>query len=293
MNINLKSIFTKERIKDYGMIMLGDILIAIAVTVFFEPEGLVTGGVSGIAIIVSEVSKILINFNIPLWATTLILNIPLFLLSFKILGKNFLGKTIFSTAFFTLALSIAEHIPVFETDLIISAIMGSVLSGIGAGLVFKCRATTGGTDLAASIIHKYFKHVSIPKILFAIDSVILAVGFIVFGANPTFHAILAVYITSKVTDTVLEGFDFAKAAFIISDKSEEIGQKIMEETERGATFLNAQGVYTGKEKKVLLVIMNTKEIVITKDLVKRIDPAAFIFVSDVREVLGEGFQIMQ
>lgn len=286
------SIKTRKFIKEIFFIMLGNILVAISIAVFFDPQGLVTGGVSGIAIAVSEVSQRLGGKPIPLGLTNMVLNIPLLILSYKILGKEVLGRTVFSIIFLSLALSWAETLPPIEQDLVLSSVFGGVICGAGLGLVIRNHATTGGADLAAGIIHKYFKHISIARILFIIDAVVIGLGFFIFGAKATMYAGIAAFATSKMTDIILEGFDFAKAVFIISDYSDEIGEKIMVDTERGATALYGKGVYTGEEKRVLLVVMNSKEIIEVKDIVQEVDPNAFVIVTDVREVLGEGFQMM-
>ena len=281
-----------DKYKDYLYIIIGTILIAVSVVCFFEPQGLVTGGVTGLAIIIASVGKSMYGVEIPLWATNLVLNVPLFLLGLKIRGKDFLARTMFSTVFLSIALSWAAKLPAInaESDMVVYTVFGAVLSGIGAGFVFRAKATTGGSDLFASIIHYYMRHISIAKILLVVDAAILVLGFFVFGARSSMYAIIAIYIVSQATDAILEGFDFAKAAFIISDKEKEIAKEFMDITERGATFIKASGVYTGKEKEMLMIVMSNKEIIIMKDIIKRIDPAAFIIVTDVREVLGEGFR---
>jgi len=281
-----------DKYKGFLYIIIGTILIAISVVCFFEPHGLVTGGVTGLAIIIASVGKNMYGVEIPLWATNLVLNVPLFLLGFKVRGKDFLARTLFSTVFLSVALSWAAHLPKFysDSDMVIYTVFGAVLSGVGAGFVFRSKATTGGTDLFASVIHNYMRHVSIAKILLVVDTAILVMGFFVFGARSSMYAIIAVYIVSKATDAVLEGFDFAKAAFIISEKETEIAKEFMDITERGATFIKSSGVYTGQDKEMLMIVMSNKEIIIMKDIIKRLDPAAFIIVTDVREVLGEGFR---
>jgi len=281
-----------DKYKDYLYIIIGTILIAISVVCFFEPQGLVTGGVTGLAIIIASVGNSFYGVEIPLWATNIVLNVPLFLLGLKVQGKGFLARTLFSTVFLSVALSWALYLPSFnsDSDMVVYTVFGAVLSGIGAGFVFRSKATTGGSDLLASVIHSYMRHISIAKILLVVDTAILIMGFFVFGARSSMYAIIAVYIVSRATDAVLEGFDFAKAAFIISEKETEIAKEFMEITERGATFIKSSGVYTGENKEMLMIVMSNKEIIIMKDIIKKIDPTAFIIVTDVREVLGEGFR---
>ncbi|MDR2899182.1 MAG: YitT family protein, partial [Clostridiales bacterium] len=206
--------------KDYLFILIGTALVAISLASFFEPNGLVTGGVTGLAIIVEDLGNKFYGISIPLWLTNLVLNIPLFLLALKIKGKRFLLRTFVATVSLSIFLSWAEGLPKLSsnTDLTIYTVFGSVIQGIGMGLIFRSKTTTGGTDLLASVVHNYIRHISIAKILFVVDGCIMAVGFFVFGARSTMYAVIAAYIVSKITDVILEGFDFAKAAFIISDK---------------------------------------------------------------------------
>lgn len=284
----------KDRVRKWLMdcvcLLLGDILLALAIVVFWEPQRLVTGGVSGIAIIVADYSG-RAGREIPIWLTNLALNVPLFLLGMRKMGREFLIKTAFATFFLSVALYLAAFIPPLEGDVMLAALFGGVLSGIGMGLVFRVSATTGGSDMAASILQRHvFRHYSIAKILFVVDSLIIAAGLLVFGPVAAMYAVVAVFVSSKVTDALLEGLSFAKAAFIISDKAEVIAELVMSRMERGATSLKGQGMFTRKEKNVLLCVVSAKELVILKGIVHTVDEQAFVIVADVREVLGEGFK---
>ncbi len=274
---------------DYITIMLGTFLVAVAITVFFEPNDMVTGGVSGLAIIILDWTKHL-GFPIPLWISNLVLNIPLFILGTRARGFHFLAKTSFATAFLSVTLFVTSYLPAFGGDLLLCAVYGGVITGVGLGLVFRAMATTGGTDMAASIINKYLPHFSMQRILFCIDSTIIAIGFFVFGPTTALYAIISVFISTKVLDTMLEGLNFSKAAFIISDHSDEISKTLLSDLERGVTSLSGHGMFTGNAKNVLLCVVSTTEIVKLKDLVYNIDHTAFVIVADVREVLGEGFK---
>ncbi len=260
--------------------------MASAISLFYAPNDMVTGGFSGIAIIIEKVTSGLI----PIWLTNVVLNVPLFLVGFKIIGKKFLMKTLFATLFFSVALYFLDFVPRFETDLTLAAVFGGTLSGIGLGLVFKSKATTGGTDLLASLLNKFLKHVSVSKILFAIDSCIIVLGFFVFGPTKAMYAIIAVFVATKVIDFVLEGLSFAKAVFVISAKTPEISKFILADLNRGVTSLSGKGMYTNTEKDVLLCVVSSKEVFNLKEFIKNIDESAFVIVADVREVLGEGFK---
>jgi len=268
-------------------------MFALGVTLFFEPNSLITGGVSGISIIVRDLSERWLPFTVPLWLTNALLNLPLFVLGTKILGMKFLKRTLFATAYLSLAYFLLESLPFFQiggSDLFLASVFGGVVCGTGIGIVFRGRATTGGSDILASIIHKFKRHVAISKIMFISDFFVISLGLFLYGFTKGMYAVIAVFISSRCINSVLEGLSFAKAALIISDRSGEISERIMAETERGGTFLSGRGMYTGNEKNVILCVLSSKEIVVLKRLVYETDRAAFVIVADVREVLGEGFQ---
>lgn len=270
-------------IKNYFFIIIGTTILALGINMFYEKQHIVTGGVTGLAIVIK-------NFTgIDLSITNLILNIPLFLLGLKIKGKDFGGKTLFATIFLSIALTYTKFVPSITSDLLLACIFGGIFSGVGLGLVFAAFATTGGTDLAASIIQHFAKHLSVSKIMFVLDAIIIMIGFVVFGAEKTMYAIISVYIAVKVIDGILEGINFSKAAFIISDKYQQISDELMVQLDRGVTGLDGRGMYTNVEKKVLFCVVSKKQIIKLKDIVRNFDESAFIIVADVREVLGEGF----
>ncbi len=280
-----------KTLSEYLQIMLGATMLACAISVFYEPNGLVTGGVSGLGIIIQTVSSQYIGFSIPLWISNTILNLPLFVIGAKALGFKFLKRTIFATAFLSFALFFTNLLPTIQgIDHPLASVFGGAIAGIGLGLVFKCMATTGGSDLAASILHKYFKHISISKLMFVIDSIVIAIGFFVFGATNAMYAIISVFISSKIIGGILEGLSFAKVAFIVSEKYEAISDELLKKLERGATGLNGKGMFTKSDKNVLFCVVSTKEVIELKEIVSKTDPNAFVIVTDAREVLGEGFQ---
>ena len=270
---------------DYTKIVIGAFLMAVATTVFYDANSMVTGGVTGLAIVVKAF------LGIPLWLTNIVLNVPLFIWGIKENGKGFFLKTFIATAILSLMLWLTKLLPAFEmgNDLALVAVFGGAIGGAGLGLVFSAGATTGGSDLAASIIHNYMKHVAVSKIMFIIDALVILLGFFVFGHVIAMYAIISVFIYSWVVDAILEGLSFAKAAFIISDSSEEISKVIMDELGRGITGLSGRGMYTGRRKDVALCVVSNKELVRLKEIARSIDENAFIIVADVREVLGEGF----
>ena len=274
----------KNILKDACFLTVGCLIMAYSVIAFWSPHNIVTGGVSGLGIIIEY------TWDIPIWLTNIVLNIPLFLLGFKTMGRGFFIKSAITMAMFTASLYAVEFLPLIEADRLISTIFGGVLAGVGMGFVFKAMSSTGGTTLAASIIKQVFaKHWSIGKILFFIEGLIILTGVFVFGPVMAMYAIVAIFVCTKVTDAILEGMSFAKAVFIISDHTEEIAAQIIEKMDRGATELSGRGMYTKNAKNVLLCVVSAKELVNLKVLVHSQDPQAFVIVADIKEVLGEGF----
>ncbi len=276
-------------LRKYVIILLGAVLMALSVNFIYEPMGLVTGGVSGLAIVIKYLTRTIIEGGIPLWLFTVLCNVPLFLISAKMKGLKFLVSAAFGTITFVLALMV---IPIYDMkmeDYLLGAILGGVIGGIGIGLVFSVQASTGGTDLLASVIHTKKRHISIPQILTFIDGFIILAGAITFGLGNALYAVIAVFITSKVSDGILEGLKFAKMAYIISDQYKEIADAIMNQLGRGVTGIGATGMYSNKDRRMLFCVVSKKEIVKIIEIAQKIDQKSFVIISDVREVMGEGF----
>lgn len=274
----------------YLIITAGTGLLAFAIKCIYDPIGLVTGGFTGIAILIKKVTDMFYAGGVPLWFANLILNIPFFLLAYKIKGKKFIGRTAFATVLLSVWLYLIPELDFVSGDYILASIFGGVLAGIAMGMILWANATTGGTEMVAVLLQcRMFSHYSVAQIMQVLDGMIVIVGLYVFGLRPSMYAIVAIFITSKVTDTILEGMKFSKAAYIITDHYQEIAKRVMEELERGVTGLAAQGMYSGEEKCVLYCVVSKKEIVMLKEVVHEIDKSAFVVVGDVREVHGEGF----
>ena len=244
---------------DVILMVVGTGLMGLAIQCIYDPVGLVTGGFTGVAII----AKYLTNGAVPLWLTNLVLNVPLFFLAALIKGRKFVARTAVATVLLSAWLYVIPLWDLAEGDYVLSAIFGGVICGIGMGLVLLARATTGG--------------------------IIVAVGIYSFGIKAALYAIVAIYVTSKVSDALMEGMKYSKAVFIVSDKYKEISDAIMSQMDRGVTGLNAVGMYSGDEKCMLYCVVSKKEIVVLKDMILNIDNNAFVIVTDAREVVGEGF----
>ncbi len=270
-------------------ITVGAILMALAVNLIFEPMGLVTGGLAGLAIVVKEVTNFLWEGGIPIWLFTVLSNIPLFLIAIRLLGIKTMFNVLLGTVVYVLTMMI---VPIYDfkfEDLLLASLVGGAISGVGLGMVFSASASTGGTDLLATIIHAYNRHISTPIILTFIDGAIILLGAFVFGLENALYAIIAVFVSAKVSDGIVEGLKFAKMAYIISDEYEKIAEAIMTDLDRGVTGLSSTGMYSNKDRKMLFCVVSKKEIVKITEIAKSIDPKSFIIVNDVREVMGEGF----
>ncbi len=279
-----------KKIYDYILVLAGTGSLAFAIQCLYDPVELVTGGFTGLSIIIKNITSGWIEGGIPLWLSNLVLNIPVFIIGYFLKGKAFISKTLFGTVMLSAWLYIIPSIGVAEGDYMIAAIFGGVLAGLGIGLVLKAGATTGGTDMVASLLQLKLRHYSIVQIMQVLDNLIVLTGLFIFGMRPALYSVIAIVVATYVSDMVLEGSNYAKGVFIITNHHDEVAECIIKKLDRGVTGLYAKGMYTGNDKCMLYCVVSMKEIVKLKDFVVEIDPNAFVIVSDVREVLGEGFQ---
>ncbi len=274
----------KSKIKEYAYMTIGVAIAVAGLNLFLVPHKIAAGGVSGIATILYH----MFNFNLGL--TIAVLNIPLFIFGYKKMGRSFAIRTAYSLALYSV---LAEIIPVISPtkDIILGCVYGGVLMGIGLGIVIKAGGSTGGSDMAGVILHSHFKTFSISTFVFIIDFIVIGSSALLFD-DPALalYAIASLYISTKLMEFISVGLNAAKAFYIISDKNDEIASQIIQKMDRGVTALAAKGVYTGRDKTVLMCVIQWRtEGPQLKSLVKSIDPHAFVIVGDVKEVLGEGF----
>lgn len=279
----MKDILKKKEVKNYLMIMVGITILAMGVNVYYAPQHLVTGGISGLSIVLEYV------FKIPLWLTNIIANVPLFIIGIKLKGIEFAKKAIFGAIYVSIALWYTGFIPPVQSDLLIASVFGGLFVGTGVGIVLRASASTGGSDLLAIIIKHFMKKVPINQILMCVDGCIIVVGLYVFGVEKAMYALISIFIVSKVVNTLVEGVNYSKGVHIISDKSVEIAEILMNNINRGITSINGKGLYTGQEKDILFIVCSTEELIEIQKLVREVDDKAFITITDVREVMGRGF----
>jgi uncharacterized membrane-anchored protein YitT (DUF2179 family) len=258
--------------------------------IFFEPNDIVTGGVSGAGIVMNAYIEEWFGISLPLAVFNIVFSAPLLIIGYRVLGRAFIKKTIFGSAMFSFALWVMSFFPPYKGDFIIIAVFGGVLVGVGVGLVLRCFASGGGSDLIGAIVNRLRGDIKAADAMFVFDAAVIAAGFLKFGLECGLYAIISVYITSKVADAVLEGFNFSLCAFIISPKSGEIARNIILGLERGVTGLGGTGMYTNQQISVLMCTVAKKEVLRLKTIVNDTDSGAFMVITDAKEVLGEGFE---
>ena len=273
----------------YLLLTAGTFFMAVGINVIYEPLSMVTGGFSGIGILVKKLTQTARWSGIPVGMTTLLLNIPLFIRGYSQKGKAFVKKTVYAASCFSFFLLIIPTFDIVKQDYLMAALVGGLLNGTGIGLVFSQGASTGGSDLLSVLTAKILPGLSASERLILIDTLIVAAGVFIFGLEIGLYAVVAVFVTGKVSDAILNGLKFAKIAYIISDHPEEISEHILRELGRGLTGLEGQGMYSEKHKMVLMCVVSKKEAVLLKDIVKNADNEAFLILSEAKEVLGEGF----
>lgn len=272
----------RQLAKDYALIVLGTFLAALSLPQFFLPYDIAPGGISGISTVLASVLPLSVGM------LSFMLNVPLFLFGWRTVGLRFAVRSFIAMSLMSLFIDL---VPVRDVagNAMLAAVFGGVLLGVGLGLVVRAGATTGGTDMAAKMIHNRIGFLSIATILFLIDGMVVAVAGLVFGMQAALWALISLFVSSRAMDTVIKGFNTAMQFLIISEDSEKIVRRIHTEIDRGCTRLMAEGTYSGLPVGTLLCVVSRTEAPRLKKLVAEVDPLAFVTVCDVHEVLGEGF----
>ena len=274
---------TKNLVAEYFFVILGAAVVALGFNLFLFPNQVASGGVSGISTILNG----LFGWNAGL--VQYAFNIPLFIAGVLILGKSFGFKSLLGTLALPFFVILTEDMEVATTEPLLAAIFGGIVVGLGIGLVFKGKASTGGTDLLAQIITKY-TGLTLGTSVLLIDGVIAVSAAIVFDLEKGLYAIVALFVTTKTIDVIQMGFSQSKMVYIITNKQDEVRDATYRDVNRGVTKLPAVGGYTGEERPVIMVVVYQTEFTKLKQVVKTVDPSAFVIVSDAYEVLGEGFK---
>ncbi len=291
--------FSFKKVSSLLQIILGAFILAMAMNIFLIPFKIAPGGVSGLATVVFYVSKERISVGIAMLA----MNIPLFITALKSKGKDFIINSLVGTILLSVIIDLTGSwvsntiVPYIATsgtgaspDFLLFALAGGFTSGIGLGFVFKEEATTGGTDMAAALLHKVFPWIPVGKLLMLLDGLVVVLATVAFKSfSLGLYAVVALFVSARTLDAFLEGVNFSKSLMIISRESEKISEALIDSIDRGVTGLYGRGMYTENQYMILLCVVKKEEIHKVKNVVKKIDPNAFVLLTDVREVLGEGF----
>ena len=274
-----------QKLKSYAIIALGSVIYALAFDWFVAPNQIAMGGVTGLAQIVNALLPIL-----PVGVLTIVINVPLFLAGWRLLGGHLLVTSLFAMAVSSVAIDVIAWLVAFgPMDPMLASLCGGAGMGFGLGLVFSQGATSGGTDIIGKLLKLKFPWLPTGKLVMVPDMAVVVLAALVFGTvNAALYGLIQMYLLAKVMDGVLYGWDTSRVAYIITDRWQEAVRGLLD-MERGVTLLQGQGAYTGAEKHVLLVAFKQKEIVPIKRMLRKIDPTAFFIVCDAHEVLGEGF----
>lgn len=294
--VSKEKLFSREWFRVWTLIIVGAFILASGFVFFIDPHRIAPGGVYGIGIIVHYLTKGVFSWapeGFPIGTVGLILNVPLTIIGIKLLGPRFGVKTVIGFILTSVFIDAQHYLFGYEPlvdDALLSSIFGGVLIGFGLGLIFKSKATSGGSDIIAMIIAKYTR-LPLGQLMIYVDSAIVLIALAAFQDwKIPLYSWIVIFITGKVIDMTIQGVSYDKTLFIISDKYEEIREKLIVDLDRGGTLINAVGMYQGQEKKIIFTNVSRREVYILRDYIQNIDPNAFVTVIDANEILGNGFK---
>lgn len=277
--------FSKEFLNNWGQIIFGCILGAMAYPLFLVPNQIAPGGVTGLSTVLN------VAFGWPVGIVSYAMNVPLFISAIAMIGKRFFFKSLLATTIFSLLIDFfSMFMPALTHNPMLATLYGGAFLGLGLGFILRGGATTGGTDLSARLLNGKIHFISIAAFIFLQDLVVVVIAGIVIDVQAALFAIINIAVVSVLIDLTLQGFNRSKACYIFSPKTVEISQRLMKDIGRGTTLFSAKGGYTQKENPVLLCVFNPRELYLIKQIVNELDPKAFMFITSVTEALGEGFK---
>lgn len=269
-------------IKQLIGVVAGSFIVATSINVFILANHIADGGLTGVAIIFYYL------FEWDVGLTVLILNIPLFLLGYKVVGKRLFILSIIGVVVLSTALSFTSSLPPITNDSLLASVFGGLITGIGMGIIFRSRGSLGGTDILAIILNKRTSF-SVGQIILGFDALIFLGAAIIFYPEMAMYAMIYMFIAAKVIDLVQTGLNYSKSVMVVTDKPQVIATEIIKNVGRGVTFFEAEGAYSKLRKKVIYSIVNRAQLTQVKELIHKYDPDAFVTIGDVSEVVGEGF----
>ena len=271
-----------DRIRHYMLIVLGSFIGALAYPLYLVPNLIAPGGVTGIATVLFYL------FTWPVGLTSLLLNVPLFIIGYRSMGRVFVFRTLIATLLFSVLIDLLRF-PSMTSDPLLASIFGGIFLGTGLGLILRGGATTGGTDLLARVVHRRFSAISVGIILLAFDCLVILLAGSTMSVEHAMYSMISVFVSSKVLDTVLAGLGTDKACYVITRNPQSMTNRLLHELARGVTIIHAIGAYSNQELSMLLCVVGRMEISRLKAIVNDEDPHAFVFITDTHETLGEGF----
>lgn len=276
----------KKIIWQYLMTALGCILLGIAINAFYVPNHLLSGGIGGVSVILYYL------FGWSMGLTSLIINLPLFVLAYRYMDKTYFCNAAFGVAIFSFSLDFFKFLSTMGLvhDTLLCCIAGGVLSGIGGSCLYRVGGSSGGTDIIGAIVNKYYS-ISISTIGFLINIVLMVFAAFLFGLEPALYTLFAFFVTFKTANAFTDGFDYKKNFLIISDHYQEIADEIIQVVGRGVTYLDGEGAYTHANRHVIFVVAKLTQVAQIRAIIRRIDPAAFVIIHDVADVFGRGFTL--
>lgn len=286
-------VLKNRRVRDYALMTIGLALTAFALVAFLIPNKIAAGGVSGLATVIYHVGRAITPLTPSVAVQVFIMNVLLLMVAMRARGLRYVTKTIFgivALSFFIEAFGRVSPVLAGD-DLLLAAVYGGAISGLGMGLVFKAGGNTGGTDIVAQLLARRFPF-GVGQIIFVVDAVVTLFAALAFGPELAMYGAVAIFVATATIDLVLEGISAEKAVFIISDFESQIADSIINDLGRGATRLSATGAYTGKPRGMLMVVLSRNELDDLKQIVGTIDPTAMVIISNVHETIGEGFRQM-
>lgn len=289
----VERVLKSRPVRDYGLMTLGIALTAWALDAFLIPNKIAAGGVSGLATIIYHTAQEMFGVTVSIGVQMLLMNAILLLIAWRARGLGYIAKTLYGIVLMSVLIDVFGNftMPLATDDLLLAALYGGAVSGLGMGLVFKAGGNTGGTDIIGQLLSRRLPF-GVGQIMLVVDAAVTALAAFAFGPKLALYGVVAIFVGSATIDLVLEGIAIDKAIWIISDAADRIGAAVNEEMDRGATAMEATGVYTGERRGMLFVVISRNELDDLKAIVREIDPTAMVVISDVHETIGEGFKGM-
>lgn len=274
----------RKHVQRYVMIFLGCLIGSLGFNLFLIPSHLLSGGLSGIAIVLYYWAEW------PIGVQLLIYNLPILYLAYRFFGKLYAVDTIVGTVFFSIAVDATSFVVQYELvhDVMLNAIFGGVLAGIGFGIVFKADANTGGLDVLGAIVKKYYS-IDMGTVIFVLNMLVIALSVVMFNLETALFTLVSIYVTAELTNRVAAGLNRKKYIILVSNQSEAIGEAVMERMQRGVTYLDGRGGFLREHKDILFIVVSLTQVSRVKSIANEFDPEAFMIVSDTSEVMGRGF----